>query len=109
MTQTGTQILKWTSLPLLLTASVFSAYAGGYEPALNLAICLGAAAMVHRAFCTSHYFWAAGLVAIAVVFSPLALAIKIFLLMGFTCAGTFATLVAAFRAQPVPVLETSHE
>jgi len=40
---------------------------------------------------------------IAIVFSPLLLAVKIFLLMGLTCMAVFLALMAAFRRQALPV------
>lgn len=92
---------------MLLIASLFSRYAAGYELIVNLVICLAAVAAVYRAFCSDAYFWAAGFIAIAVVFSPLALAAKIFLLMGFSCAGAFAALVTAFRKRPVLATQAS--
>jgi hypothetical protein len=44
------------------------------------------------------------LVLIAVIFSPLLLAVKIFLLMGVTCIATVVVLLAAFRTQPLPAV-----
>ena len=69
---------------------------------MDFLICLAAIVFILRAVRLKEYFWAAGLVAIAVVFSPLILMVKIFLLMGFTCIATFVTLLAAFRRQPLP-------
>jgi hypothetical protein len=57
---------------------------------------------MQRAIRVREYFWAAGFLAIMVVFTPLSLAVKIFVLMGFTCVAVFAALLAAFRPQPVP-------
>jgi len=102
MFQTITKIVKWVSLPALLIASVFSRSAASFELLLDFVICLGAIFFIQRAVRLREYFWAAGLVAIAVVFSPLLLVVKIFLLMGFTCIATFVTLLVAFRRQPVP-------
>ena len=69
---------------------------------MNFAICLGAVVFVWRAVRLKEYFGADGFVAIAVAFSPLLLAVKVFLLMGLSCLAAFATLVAAFRTQPLP-------
>jgi len=102
MFQMITKIVKWVSLPALLIASMFSRSAASYELLVDFVICLGAIIFVQRAVRLREYFWAAGLVAIAVVFSPLLLVVKIFLLMGFTCIATLVTLMAAFRKQPVP-------
>jgi hypothetical protein len=103
MFQMVATIIRWISIPALLIASIFSRYAASYELAVDLAICLGATILVHRAIWAKEYFWAAGFVSIAVVFSPLLLVTKIFLLMGLTCVATFLALLAAFRRQPLPV------
>ena len=103
MFQTVLRIIKWVSIPVLLLAAMFSCLAASYEPLMDFVICLGAILVVHRAVWLREYFWAAGFVAVVVVFSPLFLAVKIFLLMGFTCIAALITLVAAFRRQPLPV------
>jgi hypothetical protein len=102
MFQTITKIIKWVSLPVLLSASMFSRSAASYELLVDILICLGAVIFVQRAVRLKEYFWAAGFVAIAVVFSPLLLVVKIFLSIGITCIATFVTLLAAFRTEPVP-------
>src|ERR1700691_2885540 len=102
MFRLGTQTDKWISIPVLLIASLFACCAASYEPLVDLAICLGAMVFVQRAIRVREYFWAAGFLAIVVVFLPLSLAVKIFLLMGFTCVATFAALLTAFRTQPAP-------
>ena len=103
MFQTATSIIKWVSIPVLLIASVFPRYAASYELPVDIAICLGATILVQRAVRLEEYLWAAGFVSIAIVFSPLLLVTKIFLLMGLTCMATFLALMAAFRRQPLPV------
>ena len=102
MFQMVTKIVKWVSIPVLLIASMFSGCAASYEPLVDFAICMGAILFVEREVCLKEYFWAAGFVAIAVVFSPLPLVVKIFLLMGFTCIAALVTLFASFRVQPLP-------
>jgi len=97
-----TKIVKWVSIPVLLTASLFACCAASYEPLVDLAICMGAVIFIQRAIRSQEYFWAAGFLAIGVVFTPLSLMVKIFLLMGFACVATFANLLAAFRTQPAP-------
>ena len=103
MFQTVTRIIKWISIPVLLLAAMFSCLAASYEPLIDFVICLGAILFVHRAVWLKEYCWAAGFVAIVVVFSPLFLAVKLFLLMGFTCIAALIALFAAFRSQPLPV------
>ena len=97
------RIIKWVSIPALLIASILPRYAASYELPVDLAICLGATILVHRAVWLKEYFWAVGFVSIAIVFSPLLLVTKVFLLMGLTCAVIFLALLAAFRRQPLPV------
>ena len=43
-------------------------------------------------------------VGVAIVFSPLTLIIKIFLLLGFTCVAALAGVYAAWKPQPVETL-----
>lgn len=102
MFQTVTKIIKWLSIPVLLIASLFACCAASYEPLVDVAICLGAIIFIQRAIRSQEYFWATGCLAIAVVFTPLSLMVKIFLLLGFACLVTLANLLAAFRTQPAP-------
>ena len=104
MLKTVTKIMQWISLPVLLAGAMCSRSAGGYELLLDLVICIGAVVAVQHAAWKKEYFLAAGFVAIALVFSPLLLVIKIFLLMSFTCVATLVAVLAAFKPQPLPVL-----
>ena len=97
------KIIKWVSLPALLIGSLFTPFAASYQHLLEVVICLGAIIVVQRAVTVKKYFWAAGFVAIAIVFSPLMLVFKVFLLMGFLCMATFVTLLATWKTQPVPL------
>jgi hypothetical protein len=97
MFQTVTKIAKWVSIPVLLIASLFACCASSYEPLVDVAICLGAVIFIQRAIRLQENFWATGFLAIAVVFTPLSLIVKIFLLLGFACIVTLANLLAAFR------------
>jgi hypothetical protein len=98
------KILKCVSLPLLSIGAMLSRFAASYELLLNVLICLAAVVVVRRAVSTKEYYWAAAFVAVAVVFSPLALVVKIFLLMGFTCFVAVAAVIGAWRPQPVAAL-----
>ena len=101
MFQIITNPIKWSSLPALLIGCVFSQYAVSYELLVNSLFCLSAVAFsVQWAVRSGEYFWAAAFVGIAVLFSPLLLVVKIFLLLGLVCVVTLATLVAAFQTQP---------
>jgi hypothetical protein len=94
--------LKWVSLPALLIGSMFSSVAGTYEMLLNYAICLGALVSIHLSLRARDRFFAAGCVAVAVVFSPLSLVVKMFFLIGLAMIGAFVILVSALRAHPAP-------
>jgi hypothetical protein len=96
MLQTITKIIK---VMALLIASMIVPYAAGYEP-VAASICVGAIVFVRQSTRFKEYFWAAGLVAIAVLVSPLLLAFKLFLLTGFTCIAAYVTLLAALPARP---------
>lgn len=102
MFETITRIIKWVSITALLAASMFLFLAKGYEPLLAGFVIVGAIFFIEQAVRSKEYCWAVGLVAIVAVFSPLVLAVKVFLLMGITCIAIFTTLLAVFRAQPVP-------
>jgi hypothetical protein len=93
------RVVKWISIPILLTASMFSRSAASYELLVDMGVCLGAVVLVQRAARVKEYFWASGFAAIAVVFCPLLLIVKVFLLMGFTCIAMFVILIAAFRTR----------
>jgi hypothetical protein len=101
MIQTVTNICKWVSIPALAMASMLSRFAGTYEILVDIAICAGAMIVVQRAVRSREYLWAAGLVPIVVVFGPVTLLIKVFLLMGLTCVAMAATMFVVFRTQPV--------
>jgi hypothetical protein len=92
------------SLPVLLAGSLFARFAGDYEIVLNLLVCAGALVVVERAVSFGEYLWAAGLVGVAIVFSPLTLIIKIFLLLSFSCIGALAGVYAAWKPQPLESL-----
>lgn len=93
-------ILKWASIPVLLTASLFACCTARYELAVDFAVCVSAIFFVQRAIRMDEYFRAAGFVAIGMAFTPLALALKILLLAGFTCVAAFAKLLSIYRMQP---------
>jgi hypothetical protein len=93
-----TRIIKVTALPI---ASMLVPDAASYEPAA-VSICVGAIVFVQRMTRLREYFWAAGLVAIAVVVSRLPLAFQMVLLTDFTCIATYVTLLAALRTRPLP-------
>lgn len=90
--------VKWASIPVLLIAAMFSSSAGSYATLADFAICLGAIFLVQWAVGRKEYFWAAGFVGIAVMFSPQMLVVKVFLLMGLTCLATCVGALLVFRS-----------
>ena len=103
MSQMVPKLIRWVSIPVLLIAGVFACLTARYETLLDSVLCLGALLSMQRAFRRKEYFWAAAFVALVIVFSPLLLVDKVFFLIGITCAVTFLTVLAGFRAQPVAV------
>jgi hypothetical protein len=101
MSKKVAKTLKWVSLPALLIGSMFSSLAGSYELLVNSAICLGALIVIHLSLRVRDRFFAAGCVAVAIVFSPLGLVAKMFFLIGLIVIAAFVVLVAAVRAHPV--------
>jgi hypothetical protein len=99
MPQMTTKIIR---VMVLLIVLLTVPCAVNYKPVL-VSIYLGAMVFVQRTTRLQGYFWAAGLVAIAVAVSPLLLAFKMFLLTGFTCIAAYVTLLAALPARPMPV------
>jgi hypothetical protein len=97
--------IKWASIPILLITAVLSCFAKTYEPLMDFLICFAAIFFVERAVCLKQYYWAAGFAGIMILFSPLFLADKVFLLMGLTCIATSLTLFLAFRPQVTPAIE----
>ena len=95
-----TQIAQWISVPALLIASIFSRSAGAYESLVDVAVCLAALVLTLRAFRSSEYLMAAGLVAVITAFSPIMLFAKIFLFMALALTALFLTLVRVFRPEP---------
>jgi|SRR6185437_6996801 len=104
MLEKVTTILKWVSIPALIAVALLSYLAGRYEGLLNLTICISAAVLVQRAAWLKEYGWAAVCVVAVVVFGPLFLVTKIFLLMGLACFAVCLMVVKAFRPQRVATL-----
>ena len=94
-------IFKWISLPVLLTGPLFARFAWDYEIVVNLLVFAGALVVVERAVALREFLWAAAFLGVAVVFSPLMLIMKIFLLLTFTCMGALAAVYAVLKPQPV--------
>ena len=103
------QLIKVSSFPVLLLASLFTGYAQQYELALTLVICLASGVFAIRALRAAQYVWAAELVAIAIVFSPMLLLSKIFFLMAVAFIVACFGLWTAVRMHSAPVWEVETE
>jgi hypothetical protein len=66
-----TKIMKWVCISALLLAVIWRSSAN-YQILLEFLVCLGAVLVVLRAWRMGKYPWAAGFVAIAVLFNPIA-------------------------------------
>jgi len=77
---------------------------GGYLELLNMVVCLTALLVVTQAFRERKYFWAAGFVAIAVLFNPIVpvtLSRKMFLWLDSVCVVTFLVSLALWKRRPM--------
>jgi len=92
-------ITKIIKIAALLIASITLPCVASYEPVV-VSICVGAIVFMQWPTRFKQYFWAAGLVAIAIVVSPVSLAFKMFLITGFTSIAAYITLLAALPARP---------
>jgi hypothetical protein len=99
-----TNVLRWVGIPVVLIVSPLSGLAGGYEPLLNALVCMAAILMLQRAILFHQYVSGAGFIAVAVVFGPFLLPVKIFLLLSLACVASFSAVLAGFRTQPSTVI-----
>jgi|ERR1700733_3201284 hypothetical protein len=104
MLSTLTTIIKWSAIPILLVASLFSGLAQSYEPLVDVVVCMAAIILVQRAAWLHQYVSGTGFIAVVVVFSPISLVAKIFLLVFLTGIAAFAALLAACRMRPAPAV-----
>src|SRR5579862_101492 len=98
-----TKITKWVSMVVLLLAITFWSSAAKYQLELNLVVCCAAVVVFVQAVQTRRYRWAAGFVAIALLFNP---AVPVFGLSGMVgltlvvlSIALFAISLAALKPQ----------
>jgi hypothetical protein len=108
-----TRIMKGVSVVALLLGFLWNFPAfhkewsvrdGGYLELLNMVVCLTALLVVAQAFRERKYFWAAGFVAIAVLFNPIVpvtLSRKTFLWLDSVCVVTFLVSLALWKRRPI--------
>lgn len=98
-----TKTMKWISITGLLLALRWPP-STSYQVTLEILICVSALLVVTQAWRAQKYFWAAGFVAIAVLFNPivpLALARKTFLWLDLVCFAAFLVSLGVLTARPI--------
>jgi hypothetical protein len=98
-------MMKWLSIVALLLAMVFWPLAGSFQIELNLVVSVAAAIVLVQAFQARNYVWAAGFLAVAVLFNPLFPVFQLSGILGlalvvFTIA-PFAISLVALRPNPL--------
>jgi len=97
-----TKVMKWVSIAALLLAVVFWSSAANYQPELNLVVSVAAVVVLVQAFQKRKYRWAAGFLAIALLFNPLLppfqLAGKIALLIVVLSIASFAMALVSLKS-----------
>ena len=101
-----TKTMKWVSVTMLLLA-LFWPPLLNHHVALEILICLSALLVVTQAWSAGKYFWAAGFVAVAVLFNPIvppALSRQAFFWLELVCLAAFLLSLTAWTVKPlVPV------
>jgi len=95
--------MKWVSITGLLLALLWRP-STSYQVTLEILICVSALLVVTQAWRAGKYSWAAGFVAMAVLFNPivpLALARKTFLWLDLVCLTAFLVSLAVLTAKPL--------
>ena len=96
-----TKIMKWVCIAALLLAALWRSSVSS-QLVLQLVVCAGAILVALQAVRAGKYPWAAGFLAIAVLFNPVvpvALSGKIFVLLDWACLAAFLVLLAVLRGQ----------
>ena len=88
-----TQVMKWVSIAALLFAVVFWNSGANYQRELDLVVSIAAAVVVVQAFQAKKYRWAAGFLAIALLFNPV---VPVFQLAGRLSFSLVALSIAPF-------------
>jgi Family of unknown function (DUF6804) len=98
-----TKITKFVCAGVLLLTA-FWAVSPGLKIMLDILICVGAITVATEAVSRPKYLWAAGFVAIAVLFNPivpLVLSRNVFLALDVACLLAFLTSLEALKDQPI--------
>lgn len=97
-----TKIMKWTAIATLFL-SVLGFPLMSHGAVLEVVVCVSGLLVVTQAIRAGKYFWAAGFLAIAVLFNPvvpLPLSGTAFLSLEWVCLAAFFASLAVLRIQP---------
>ena len=98
-------VMKWVSISALSLETISWRSAANYQPLLNFVVSMGAVVVVIQAVQVRKYRWAAGFVAIALLFNPVVRFLGppgIFpLLVVAVCIAPFAVSLVALKRQPL--------
>jgi hypothetical protein len=96
-----TKIMKWASIAVLLLVGL--RLAKSYQGLWEMVVCVSALLVVAQAVRAAKYFWAAGFLAIVVLFNPVApivLSAKILLWLNWVCLAAFLVSLAVLKRSP---------
>ncbi len=97
-------IMKSVSIAALLLEAMSWRSAGNYHLP-DFVVCMGAIVVVMQAVRAQQYLWAAGFLAIAVIFNPVVLVLRLSgglsLLLVSACIALFAVSLVALKTQPL--------
>jgi hypothetical protein len=100
-----TNIMKWISISALLLAAAFWHSAANYQVLLDFVVCMGAVVVLMQAVRVREYRWAAGFVAIALLFNPVVpfwgAPGVLPLLIVVVCVVPFAISLFKLKTQPI--------
>jgi Family of unknown function (DUF6804) len=99
-----TKIIKFACAGVLLLAALWVA-PPGVEILLNILVCVGALTVATQAATRPKYLWAAGFVAIAVLYNPVApivLSRQVSFWLDLACLLAFGLSLEVLKSQPIP-------
>ena len=98
-------VMKWVSISALFLAATSWRSAANYQLLLDFVVCIGAVVVVMQAVRAREYRWAAGFVAIALLFNPVVRFLGppgvLRLLILVVCIASFAISLVALKTQPI--------
>jgi Family of unknown function (DUF6804) len=98
-----TKFMKWFSIGVLLLA-VFWRSSANFQLLLELVICVASLLVITQAVRTGKYLWAAGFLAIAVLFNPVVpvkLPGQFLLVLDLSCLMVFLASLIALKTRPI--------